>query len=78
MDLPTYIKQQNQENFIEELTQTLLDNLSNNGFVIPAQNTATITSLSLTMPVPTLWYNTDINKLQFSVAAGVVQTITSV
>ena len=35
MKIPTYIKQEDQENYHEELNQTLNDNFSDNGWTGP-------------------------------------------
>lgn len=71
MDLPTYIKSENQENYNEELSQTLIQNLSNNGWIPPhltnAELTTTpfiapdgsVTTLANYMPNGTLWFITD-------------------
>lgn len=71
MDLPTYIKNDDQENYHEELNQTLQQGVSNNGFTIPQVTNAqltidpfilpdgTITTLALGMPDGTVWYITN-------------------
>lgn len=59
MDLPTYIQNSNQENYNEELSQTLLDNLSNNGWVVPQITMANLAIINSQMPDGTLWYVTD-------------------
>ncbi len=71
MDLPTYVKSESQENYHEELNQTLLQNVSNNGFVIPSLTNAqltvapfilpdgTVTTVALGMPNGTIWFITD-------------------
>jgi hypothetical protein len=59
LQVPTYIKNENQENYHEELNQDIQDNLSNNGFVIPALTTAQIINSSAFMPDGTFWYCTD-------------------
>lgn len=81
MKIPTYIRQENQENYNEELNQTINDNFSDNGWTgPPSLTTDQITDLVTgppALPVPTLWYNSDLDKLQF-LGASAVQTITSV
>lgn len=71
MNLPTYIKNANQENYHEELNQTLQGGVSDNGYTVPQVTNAqltvdpwiapdgTITTLALGMPNGTLWYVTD-------------------
>jgi uncharacterized lipoprotein YajG len=76
MQILTYIKNANQENYHELFNQTMQNGLGNNGWTVPQQNTANITVLASVMPLGTIWYNMDINKLQVLTATG-VQTITS-
>ena len=72
MDLPPYIFTENQQNYQEELNQTLRDNLSNNGYPLPSIKnvdltvtpvlnpaTGTMTTLAALMPDGTLWYVVD-------------------
>ena len=53
-----------------------------NGFNPPAKTTAEITTLAAlsndTIPLGTIWYDSDVNKLKLKVAVGVVEQITSV
>lgn len=61
MDIPTYMKSPDyaqQEIFFEELCQTLLDGLSNNGWTVPQLTTAQISTISSVMPDGTIWYDT--------------------
>ena len=71
MNLPTYIQNSNQENYNEELSQTLIQNLSDNGYVIPTLTnaqltvnpfvlpTGVVTTVALGMPDGTIWYISD-------------------
>ena len=71
MDLPTYIKGQDQDNYVEEFNQTILQGLSNNGWTVPQVTNSqltidnviaadgSITTLDVLMPDGTLWYVTD-------------------
>lgn len=71
MDLPSYIKSSSQENYNEELSQTLLQGVSDKGFEIPALTNAqlttdifiapdgTLTTLANYMGNGTFWYITD-------------------
>ncbi len=79
MNIPTYVKQVNQENYHEQLNQVMQSNLSDNGFVIPSQTTANINTLvgMGQSPYGTVWYNTDLNKLVVLTPSG-VQTIQSI
>lgn len=68
MDLPTYSKSNNEDNYNEELNQTLRDNLSDNGWIVPSLTTTQIRFVAddlepMTMPIGALWYNTTVNKL---------------
>lgn len=81
MDFPTYVKEVSEENYHEELNQTLIQGLSNNGWTVAA-----ITSVELAtevtlpngkvgtladyMPNGTLWYLTDLDKLIISKSVG--------
>lgn len=72
MDLPTYVESPTQENYQQELSQTLIAGLSGNGWTIPTisqQNLTTTpfvdpstgqeTTLAEYMPNGTLWYVQD-------------------
>ena len=80
MDIPTYLISQGQEQFIEALTQTLREGVSDNGFIIPSVTTAQISLVAPEMAVGTLWFNTDLKKLQVmtDLTGPVIETITSV
>lgn len=59
MNLPTYIQDADQNNFIEELIQTLRDNLSDDGWVVPSITMADLTFITTapnSMPDGTIWY----------------------
>ena len=51
--------------------------ITNNGVQFPNFTTAQITALVPTSLVGTVWFNTDVAKLQVLTAPGTVQTITS-
>ena len=71
MNIPTYVKDKDQENYNEELNQTLLQGVSDNGYTVPQVTNAqltvapfilpdgTVTTLALGMPDGTEWYVTD-------------------
>lgn len=71
MDLPTYVKTADQENYHEELNQTLQQGVSDKGYTIPQVTNAqltvdpfvlpngAVTTLALGMPDGTLWYVTN-------------------
>jgi hypothetical protein len=82
MNLPTYVKDKDQENYHEELNQTLLQGVSNNGYTIPQVTNAeltvnpfilpdgTVTTLALGMPDGTVWYVTDGAPADYVVKRG--------
>jgi len=80
MDIPTYLINQGQPQFMEALTQTLREGVSDNGFVIPSLTTAKIAEVAPEMPVGTIWFNTNLKKLQVltDLTGPVIETITSV
>ena len=73
MDLPTYVKADNQENFIQALTQTLREGVSDNGFQIPMLTQDQITETANQYPplftAGSLWFCTDLKKLVVMTAA---------
>lgn len=48
------------------------------GLAPPSKTSAQITALEPSVGVGTMWYNSDLKKLQFKADAGVIETITSV
>jgi hypothetical protein len=79
-DLPTYVQQEDNNNYEQELNQTLRGWLSSNGWVLPSLDNLQVTALlATTIPptVGTIWYNSDLNKLQFLGAGNTTQIITS-
>lgn len=58
-------------------TNNVPNQIINNGVVLPSQTTAQITTLQPDAALGTVWFNTDLAKLQVKTASGVVQTITS-
>lgn len=78
IDLPTYTESPDQENYNEELNQTLLYLLNPDGWVPPTLTNDQVLALTSSFTVPTFWYNSDLDKLQFFSASTGVQTITSV
>lgn len=92
MDIPTYIAAptyEEQQTFFQEMFQTLLDGLGQQGFTITPLPTASITKLISKnyfppLPVGTTWFNTNLSKLQVLVTAavpnvsdGIIETVTS-
>lgn len=78
-DLPPYTEgdEQVQITYQQELSQTLIQNIGVNGFIIPSVTTAqlttnvvvapdgTLTSLASLMPDGTIWYCTDSTPPEF-------------
>lgn len=72
-DIPSYVKLENQDIYHEEMSQTLQQNISNNGFVIPKITNAQLTvdivpdpfgfnppnTLANLMPNGSIWFVTD-------------------
>lgn len=77
MNLPTYIRAAEfvEQNYHEELNQTLRDNLSDNGYILPSVTdnqlridnvidvNGNVTTLDAMMPDGTLWYVSDANAI---------------
>lgn len=95
MNVIPYLYSENfaeQQLFFDSLAQAVLSALSDNGWTVPQLTTAQITAITIPysisdinayMPNGTIWYNTDLNKLQVQTAivlgtGATVETITSV
>jgi len=96
MDLPTFLQGENEElqNFFELMFSTLRQGLSDAGWTIPQLTTAQITAIATPPTIPndaytdympngTIWFNTDLAKLQVQTAVvltvgATIETITSV
>jgi hypothetical protein len=94
MDLPTFLQGDIEElqNFFELMFETLRAGLSNAGWTVPQLTTAQITAISQPpdlndstqyMPNGTIWFNTDLAKLQVQTAivlgvGATIETVTSV
>lgn len=74
MDIPPYLQGTDDtfENFIEELSQTLRDGLSDDGWTTPQITAANLAVIAPDMPDGTLWYVTD------SVPPGPVMLVSSI
>lgn len=61
------------------ISSAIINNtIVNNGVQFPQKTTAEITALEPDAANGTVWFNTNLAKLQVKTAAGVVETITSV
>ena len=83
MNIPIYVNNPDNtstgdENYNADLNQTLLDGLSDNGWTVPNLSAADIATIEPSMPNGTIWFNTNLAKLQVKTASGVIETITSV
>ncbi len=83
MELPTYIKNLSQETYHQLLSQLLIAGLSDRGWTVPNVSYATIQLIAPSMPLGTIWYNTDTNKLvvktgQASMSSTGLEAVTSV
>ena len=58
-------------------TNGIPNQIVNNGVIFPSFTTAQITALVPNATIGTVWFNTEVAKLQVLTAPGVVQTITS-
>lgn len=77
MNIPTYIKNPNQENYNEELNESLRGGLSDNGWTVPQITAANLALVSPLMPDGTIWYVTDhIPPIWVGLQAGVVVQFT--
>jgi hypothetical protein len=80
--IPTYIKNYDQENYNQQLNQTLrfiLD--TKDGFYMPSLSNADVAAMLALVPAVQpcrFWFNTDLGKMQLLVAVGTVETVTSV
>ncbi len=77
MEIPGYIRSANQDLYQQILNQILVAGLSNRGWTVPNLTYANIQAVSPSMPLGTLWYDTDSNKLVVKTASG-IEAVTSV
>jgi hypothetical protein len=80
VNLPSYVKNSVQENYHEELNETLREWFNSDSFFQPSLTNAQVTALLALTPAIEpcrTWFNTDLGKLQILVAVGTVETVTS-
>ena len=77
MNIPGYVLSKSQELYHQLLNTILVAGLSNNGWTVPNLSYVSIEAVAPSMPLGTLWYDTDSNKLVVKTAAG-LEAITSV
>ena len=78
MKIPTYIKNTNQENYNELFNQTLRAGLSDNGWTVPNLTSAQITTIGDSLPVGTIWFDTDLAKLVVKTAGTITPPVATV
>jgi hypothetical protein len=82
-DLPTYIRQadfEQQQPFFDLFFAIIQIWFNSNGFYLPTLTNAQVTARNalLSSPYPImLWYNSDVDALQWLNPAGTVKTVTS-
>ncbi len=75
MKIPAYAPYQNNDTYSENLSKTLRDGLSDDGWTLPKQSTENIDTVSEDMPDGTMWYDEDTHEFKVKVN-GTVQTVT--
>lgn len=76
MNIPSYSTTQNTEYYNDELSQALVDGLSDNGWTLPQQTTSEISDVSSQMPDGTMWYDSTTNEFKVKID-GAVKTVTT-
>ena len=74
MQFPVYNKSQIDDYYSDQLSQTLVEGLGDNGFTITPQDNDTINTLASSAQSGTMLFNTTTNELQV-IINGVVKTI---
>lgn len=70
--IPNYMPGQEPRLYNDQMNQALQGSISDNGFVMPSQNSSTIVNLSAVMPNGTIWYDSQTNELKANVNGSVV------
>ncbi len=84
VNLPTYLDDDSEDVrrvYHQQLNLILLQWFNSNGFFNPTLTNAQVVAILAMTPAPvvgTMWYNSDLDKMQFVGAGNVAQTITSV
>lgn len=76
MKFNAYTQTQNNDLYFDNLSQTLIGGLSDNGWTLPQQTTAQITDSSANMPNGTMWYDSSSNSFKVKIN-DVVKTVTT-
>ncbi len=79
VEIPTFIKQPNYDNYNEEFNQTIRELLGSDFWIMPniPDSLALNNAASVNTPVGAFWYNSDKKKMQLKTDIGVVETVTS-
>lgn len=76
MNIPAYAPGQGDQLYNDQLSQSLVNGLSDSGWTLPQQTTTQITGSSANMPNGTMWYDNDSHTFKIKVN-GTVQTVTT-
>jgi hypothetical protein len=71
-NIPNYMPGQEPRLYNDQMNQALQGSISDNGFVVPSQDSSTIVNLSGVMPNGTIWYDSQTNELKARVNGSVV------
>lgn len=74
MNIPPFSMNQNDTFYQQNLSQTLQDGLSDNGWTLPQQTTDNIVTASSEMPDGTMWYDSDSHEFKVKID-GTVKTV---
>jgi len=73
--IPVYMQGQDANLYNDELSKTLQQSLSDNGWTLPQQTTTNITNVSGQMPDGAMWYDTSSNEMKVKIN-GTVKVVT--
>lgn len=71
MKIPGIFQGQDENLYQTQLNQTMQDSLSDNGWTVPNQSTANITTVAPSMPNGTMWYDETTHQMKY-IKNGVV------
>ena len=77
MNIPSYVLSKFQETYNQLLNTVLIQGLSDRGWTVPNLSYANILVIGPSMPLGTIWYDSDTNKLVVKTVAG-YEAVTSV
>ena len=76
MKIPSYSLNQNSDYYQEELSKTLQDGLSDNGWTPPVVTTSELVAVEPQMPDQTLWLNETDNEVVMKMPDGSLYKLT--